>query len=350
MGRSGTVGRRSAIDGQPPPSQQPSIFWRQSRHHHAERIQKSTCSRPVIAQITGPSSRGERTLVPGAGDGSWEEVAGVTWSDSRRCSPSGQWSPEPARDPNHRLRRRRGACPAASPRPCVGRPRAARSRARRVPVPRRARGTRASGSGLRRGSAWRRVLASRSAAPSASSAGTVSWTRPIAAASSAPIVRPVKISSLARATPTNGVSLAGPTGTPSRAPAHASCRLSPAMRRSQPATISAPPPTQLPTQTAIVGSGNASSAVRKRENDCIRAMPPAWSSSSVTSTPEQSARADVVERITTRSSSSTDRRSSASTRSDSSAESSALRRSGRSRRSTAIPAVPTRCWSDPTPS
>jgi hypothetical protein len=31
----------SAIDGQPPPWQQISIFWRQSWHHHADRIQNS---------------------------------------------------------------------------------------------------------------------------------------------------------------------------------------------------------------------------------------------------------------------------------------------------------------------
>src|SRR5579863_7425634 len=33
--------------GQPPPSQQDSIFWRQSWHHHAERIQNRRCGRPV---------------------------------------------------------------------------------------------------------------------------------------------------------------------------------------------------------------------------------------------------------------------------------------------------------------
>ena len=38
------------IEGQPPPSQHVSIFWRQSWHHQAERIQKSWCSAPVIGQ------------------------------------------------------------------------------------------------------------------------------------------------------------------------------------------------------------------------------------------------------------------------------------------------------------
>ena len=131
-------------------------------------------------------------------------------------------------------------------------------------------------------------------------------------------VRPVKMSSFARATPTSGVSRAGPTGTPRRAPAQASLRLSPAIRRSQPATISAPPPTQLPTQTAIVGFGNASSAAKKLREGPHPRTPPAWASSSVMSTPEHSARSDVVENTSTRSVSSIDRRSSASTISDSS--------------------------------
>ncbi len=64
-----------------------------------------------------------------------------------------------------------------------------------------------------------------------------------------PMTRPVKISSLARETPTSGASRAGPTGTPRREPAQASFRLSPPTRRSLPATSSAPAPTQFPTQT-----------------------------------------------------------------------------------------------------
>jgi hypothetical protein len=36
----GAVGRTSATDGQPPPSQQDLIFWPQSWHHQADRIQK----------------------------------------------------------------------------------------------------------------------------------------------------------------------------------------------------------------------------------------------------------------------------------------------------------------------
>ena len=43
------------MEGQPPPSQHDSIFWRQSLHHQAERIQNGRCSFPVIAQITGRS-------------------------------------------------------------------------------------------------------------------------------------------------------------------------------------------------------------------------------------------------------------------------------------------------------
>jgi hypothetical protein len=38
--------------GQPPPSQHDSIFWRQSWHHHAERIQNRRCGRPVSGQST----------------------------------------------------------------------------------------------------------------------------------------------------------------------------------------------------------------------------------------------------------------------------------------------------------
>lgn len=36
----GLVGSTSPTEGQPPPSQHDSIFWRQSEHHQAERIQK----------------------------------------------------------------------------------------------------------------------------------------------------------------------------------------------------------------------------------------------------------------------------------------------------------------------
>jgi hypothetical protein len=43
-------GSTSATEGQPPPSQQPSTFCRQSSHHQAERIQKRRWGRPVIAQ------------------------------------------------------------------------------------------------------------------------------------------------------------------------------------------------------------------------------------------------------------------------------------------------------------
>ena len=57
------------------------------------------------------------------------------------------------------------------------------------------------------------------------------------------------------------------------------------------------------------------------------------------STPEHSARSDVVESTSTRSVSSIDRRTSASTISDKSSVLSALRRSGRLRRSTAIPSA-----------
>jgi hypothetical protein len=57
--RDATVGagsgtKTSVSEGQPPPSQQVSIFWWQSWHHHAERIQKSVWSLPVIGQITAP--------------------------------------------------------------------------------------------------------------------------------------------------------------------------------------------------------------------------------------------------------------------------------------------------------
>ncbi len=52
----------SAIDGHPPPSQQLSIFWRQSWHHHAERIQKRRWSVPVNGQSTGRCCRTTRTL------------------------------------------------------------------------------------------------------------------------------------------------------------------------------------------------------------------------------------------------------------------------------------------------
>jgi hypothetical protein len=44
-------------EGQPPPSQQDSTFWRQSWHHQAERIQKRRWGSPVIAQSIGRSSR-----------------------------------------------------------------------------------------------------------------------------------------------------------------------------------------------------------------------------------------------------------------------------------------------------
>jgi hypothetical protein len=40
----------SATDGQPPPSQHDSTFWRQSAHHQAERIQNRLWGWPVIAQ------------------------------------------------------------------------------------------------------------------------------------------------------------------------------------------------------------------------------------------------------------------------------------------------------------
>lgn len=41
------------MEEQPPPSQQDAIFWRQSLHLQADRIQKSRYPFPVLAQITG---------------------------------------------------------------------------------------------------------------------------------------------------------------------------------------------------------------------------------------------------------------------------------------------------------
>ena len=51
--------------GQPPPSQHDSTFWRQSWHHHADRIQKRRCGRPVRghgipASVPPPSDGHER--------------------------------------------------------------------------------------------------------------------------------------------------------------------------------------------------------------------------------------------------------------------------------------------------
>jgi hypothetical protein len=48
--RAAAIGSTSATEGQPPPSQQDSIFWRQSWHHQADRIQKRRWGRPVIWQ------------------------------------------------------------------------------------------------------------------------------------------------------------------------------------------------------------------------------------------------------------------------------------------------------------
>jgi hypothetical protein len=67
--------------GQLPPSQQDSTFWRQSAHHHAERIQKSRCGSPVIAQIMGTRIAGDAAAATArrSGDPAWraalEQVA-----------------------------------------------------------------------------------------------------------------------------------------------------------------------------------------------------------------------------------------------------------------------------------
>ena len=72
----------SAIEGQPPPSQQLSIFWRQSWHHQDERIQKSLWSAPVIGQsIASIVTRGADGGRPGA-----MRLAGVATTNV--CAPA----------------------------------------------------------------------------------------------------------------------------------------------------------------------------------------------------------------------------------------------------------------------
>jgi len=60
------------IEGQPPPSQQDSIFWRQSAHHQAERIQKRRWGWPVRAQIMPGSVASGSAVRRGCGTGGTE--------------------------------------------------------------------------------------------------------------------------------------------------------------------------------------------------------------------------------------------------------------------------------------
>ena len=103
---------------------------------------------------------------------------------------------------------------------------------------------------------------------SASSDGTTSLTSPIAAASSAPTRRAMKINSFTRAAPISIVrraKLAIESVFPSvRAIGKPNFSDGVQMRRSQAAAMPAPPPVQAPAMAAIVGTRTLSSAPSTR--------------------------------------------------------------------------------------
>ena len=139
----------------------------------------------------------------------------------------------------------------------------------------------------------RSAAPSSSAASSGPSAGTTRLTRPIASASRAVIVRPVRISSIARALPIARVSRCVPPApgmTPSLISGWPNRASSPATIMSQVIASSQPPPRANPRTAAISGMRVAAIRSQAANRSSTRRVTGVWRASSRMSAPAANAR------------------------------------------------------------